>query len=218
MSLLDRPETLVALLNAAAHLLAELRQARAAAAHWLRGRGPAVSYANPRLDLVLAIGDARGARAVLTRRQRVEFLVEESGVVRDLVGGEGEVLAGYRTDGARRLLVRPEGSTIAVLLGLGRPPAKGECATISSRRVIRGGLVRRAEYLEARVERPTGRLTLKVIFPRSRPPRAAVLVTVPTREPSRPIPVRTDRAGRPVVSWSITNPVRDRVYSLRWSW
>ena len=97
------------------------------------------SYESLSLSIELDLCDATGELAIVRRTQRVRFLTEESGVVRAVVWGEGEPLAGYRVTGAELLSVRREGSKRVVLLGLPANPGKGETTTVRTDRTIRGG-------------------------------------------------------------------------------
>ena len=184
----------------------------------IRPRQVLPAYENLRLDLVLDIQDEHGRRAVLTRRQRIRLRSGGDIVVRDLVWGDGAPLARYWVAGARRLSVQPEGSRRTVLLRMAQPATRGSVQTLQSRRLIKDGLRERTEYCEALVERPTGRLTMKVLFPDARPPRDAHLVTSPQRAPSRQLRVRYGPEGRPYLAWRTTAPIQDTVYSLRWRW
>ena len=91
------------------------------------------------------------------------------------VWGEGERVRRLSVDGARRLGSRPEGSRDVLLLGLDRRPGVLSTATLKARRLITGGFTKRKEYFEVSVERPTKSLSLRVLFPRNRPPRDAYL-------------------------------------------
>jgi hypothetical protein len=77
---------------------------------------PATSCENLSLSISLELLDAAGKRAVIKRVQRVRFLTEDAGVVRDVVWGSGSPLAGYSSTGAKRLGVRHEGSKRVVRL------------------------------------------------------------------------------------------------------
>ncbi len=198
-----------------------VRQLRAVAG-WLVGHRqpnrPSLSYETLWLDLVLDLQDARGRRAVLTRRQRVRFLAPDGAVVRELLWGSGEQFVRYTVRGARRMGVRAEGSKRAVLLDPDRRPARGDRLTITSRRAIRGGFSEREEYFEALLERPTGRLDFTVRFPRSRPPRQAMLVLAATEQVLRTLRSHYGLDGRAVLHCRLHKPAMGRTYSLRWTW
>ena len=217
MILLSRPDALAVLLNAAAALLRELRLAGAVLGGALGRPRPARAYETLWLELVLDLDDPRGERAVLTRRQRIRFHAGAV-VVRELVWGEGEQLARYTAQGARRLAVRPEGSRRAVLLDPDRRPVRGAEVTITSRRTIRDGFRRADEYCEAFLERPTGRVELTVVFPPARPPKRAQLVLATTEAVLRAVPVHYRPDGRAMLRCRLRRPDPAATYSLRWSW
>lgn len=180
--------------------------------------GNGLAYENLSLDVLVEIRDPRGTTAVLQRRQRVRFRDQEGAIIRDLVWGDGEALARYAVKGARRLDVLQEGSKRVVLLGLDRRPVKGARAVVSMRRLMRNAFLQSREYFETLVERPTRRLSMKIVFPPSRPPKDAELVTLPPGLPTRRVPVRYTADRRPFLAWSERDPDRYRIYSLRWSW
>jgi hypothetical protein len=105
-----------------------------------------------------------------------------------------------------------------VLLDPDRRPARGDRLTISSRRTIRGGFGEREEYCEALLERPTGRLDFTVRFPRSRPPRQAMLVVAATEQVLRTLRRRYGPDGRAVLRCRLLKPAAGTTYSLRWVW
>jgi hypothetical protein len=179
---------------------------------------PRPAYENLSLDAALDIRDADGKRAVLHRRQRVRFRVKDGAVVRDLMWGDGDLIAHYAVKGGRRLSVTPEGSKRVILLGLAQSPSKTGCIELRSRRVVRDGLTGESEYFEAMVERPTGRLALKVLFPSGRPPKEAYLVLSPPGETVKRVPIHCAADGRPYLTWLQREPKTYHTYSIRWSW
>jgi hypothetical protein len=112
--------------NSLSALLAQVRATLITPAPFRPAPSPIVGYEILRLAVVLDICDARGQRAVLARRQSVRFLVPDTRVVRDLIGGNGNQVALYTTHGLSRLAPRPEGPKQVMLLGAPHRPAKGE--------------------------------------------------------------------------------------------
>lgn len=181
-----------------------------------RADGPS-SYVNVSLSLHLRITDRAGARAALERRQVVRFVSTETGVIRDLIWGDGDVVRGYTLSGARLMGKRAEGSTTALLLVLPKSPAAGQRAEVRSTRFIRGALTRPQEFFEVRVERRTERLALKVSFPKTRPPTDVWASTDPP-EAVRALPVRLGGDGRAYVHWRPTSVKVSAIYRLAWNW
>src|SRR3990172_296321 len=113
---------------------------------------PSVSYENLSLDYVFDIRDPKGKRAVIRRTQRVKFRADDAGVIRDLVWGEGDPLAGYSVVGATCAGVRQEGSRRAVLLALPRKPSRGDEALVATSRTVRDPVTGPTGYAESYVE------------------------------------------------------------------
>ena len=218
MKIFEIMSAVAASLAALSKLAVELRAAASRLAQIAERLRHQSSYETLLLDVELDIRDRRGRRAIVNRRQRVQFLREDTGVIRELVWGEGEPLAGYSVQGAQRLGVRREGSRRVILLGLPRTYAKGERALVTSRRLIRGALTEQTAYAEMFVERRTRRIGLKVLFPKSRPPRDAHLTTSPATASSERIRTRYGPEGRPYLVWKRRNPERFTTYSLNWRW
>jgi hypothetical protein len=217
MSVLDAAPAVATVADALSALLAQVRAVLNALAPFRPVAAPTVDYENLRLDIVLDIADTRGRRAVLARRQLVRMLVPVTGVVRDLIWGNGNQVVRYSSRSASRLALRPEGPKQVLLLGLPHRPVKDERVLLQSRRTIHDALQEPSEYCEMLVERPTRRLGMKILFPRSRPPTAARLVTEQGTSMQR-VPVRYGADGRPFLQWGCMAPKQDWTYSLRWSW
>jgi hypothetical protein len=184
----------------------------------LRLAGASPSYENISLSLHLRIIDAAGACAELERRQVVRFTTAETGVIRDLVWGDGDAVRAYTASGARLLGMRREGSKSALLLALPASPAAGQRAEVRCKRLIHGALTRRCEYLEVQVERPTKRLALKVSFPKHRPPTRIWMAVHPPESVPASVPVRFNASGRASAQWRRAKVRVSSTYRLSWSW
>lgn len=217
-SLADRLEAFQRLLAALTSLRHTLRPPAADRCRTSRLAEPAQAYETVCLDLSLVLEDALGERATLTRRQRLRFPKGRASLVRELVWGEGQQLIRYQAKGARRVALRAEGSKRAVLLEPVAAATLGRAVTITSRRSIQGGFAAPEEYCEALLERPTGRVRFDVLFPLSRPPRAAWLVCAAPETVLRSVPVRYGAGGRARLRCSVRSPLVGMTYSLRWSW
>jgi hypothetical protein len=181
-------------------------------------RRPSQAYETLSLTLRLELADPRGARAVLTRRQRVRLLTPDGVFLREVIWGEGNQLARYSVQGARRVGRRPEGAQRALLLDPERPVGVGALLTITSRRTITAGFTATEEYCGTLLERPTGRLEFTVVFPPERPPRAARLLGGVPDQVLRTIVARYDANGRATLRCRIAKPAAATPYRLQWRW
>lgn len=177
-----------------------------------------LDYENDFIEEVLDLHGPRGARAILTKRQRLRFRDVESAIVRDGVWGNGEQFADYTVQGARRVGTKQEGMRTAVLLTIEPRPPDGEPREVRTSRLIRDAFAEQNSFFDLMVERPTGYLSLKILFPKSRPPKAAYLVETPSETTLRRIPVRYTAERRPYLAWRASQPVPLTTYSVRWAW
>ena len=88
---------------------------------------------------------------------------------------------------------------------------------VVTKQTAANAFLQRREYFEASVERPTGRLSLKAVFPKGRSPSNAYLSIDSGRVTER-LPVRIGLDGRARISWSVKNPPLNTVHSMRWTW
>ena len=178
--------------------------------------GPAVSYENLLLDVTLDLHDRSGRRATVICKQKVRFLVQDEAIVSSPVWGDGNQLASCSVTGARRLAERQDGPRRVQLLALDRNSHTPRQAHLVMRREVRDGFTSADEYFESTVQRPTARLNLTVLFPRSRPPRGNHIVSSTGEKISPPRLRLSD--GRAGLRWSLQSPRLGSVYSLRWAW
>jgi len=183
----------------------------------LRAKPSSYSYENLLLEFSLDLKDRQGRTAVITRKQRVHFFTTEAGVLSSPVWGEGSQLKRYWLSGVRRLGIRPEGSRRVLLLGLAQPAQPGMVAQVASEQTVANAFLKKQEYLEAVVERPTKRLSLRALFPKGRPPTEASMSASSTRTAAR-LPIRLGKDGRARLSYTVREPLLGAVYSMRWAW
>jgi hypothetical protein len=198
-------------------LIAERIVVIAKSAKLLRAQAPRFSYENTYLALTLDLRDSRGKRALITRKQSVRFLTEEAGVLTSPGWGDGSQLKDFHVAGAEWLGTRSDGPRKVVLLALSRRSSKDARFTVITRETALNSFLKATEYFEARVERPTTRLSLKVLFPKGRPPAEAYLSATGLDAPQK-LPVRLGPDGRASLSWSAAKLAPDATCSLRWSW
>ncbi len=177
-----------------------------------------VDYENDFIDEVIDIRDRQGATAVLEKRQQVRFRRGESAILRDGIWGEGKQLARYSVVGARQVGVKHEGLRKTVLLAIEPRPIEGQPQEVRITRTMRHAFGEPTGFFDLMAERPTKRLSLKVLFPRSRPPKCAHLVEWPSERTVRAVPVKYRADRRPFLSWKEIRPHPLSAYSLRWTW
>ncbi len=184
----------------------------------LARRRSAWSYTNRTIEVVVDLDGLDGRRALIRRFQEIRFHVQDPVLVRDVVWGEGRTVRDYEATGARILGMQQEGASRTVALTPTAPARAGTRARFSTRRVVEGGFRRPDEYYELMVERPTERVRLRVMFPKTRPPLTTRLVVSPPPRALQVLSVRHTSNGRPYVSWGCKNPHVGITYRLAWTW
>ena len=141
----------------------------------------------------LDVKDARGHRAVYTRRERVRFLRDHVTTFYDYGWGTGETFASHRITPGRVVDRQRVGPRYRSLVLLPKPKRRGERLTFTVRRAIRrGGFGGRANWLEADIYYKTRRAQLRVSVPG--PPGAVSPAGMRRGEFTGTNPVRESRA------------------------
>jgi hypothetical protein len=209
-------------MEAAAHLVETMKMLYDRVSPWFRTKrvaaAPSVDYTNDFIDEILEIRDTRGREAQLTKRQRVRITNDGGAVLRDVVWGTGRPLARYMVRGARKLGLIEEGTRRTVLLRIEPPPSQGQTHNVRVQRLVKGAFIDDTNYFELLAERPTRRMSLRILFPRGRPPKTAHLVLSPAERTLKPLRVRYTKNRQPYLSWRAEDPQMMTAYSLRWAW
>ena len=165
----------------------------------------------------LEVLDAKGKRAIYTKRERLRFLRNDVTSLYDYGWGTGEAFASHRVHPGRIVERQKIGSRHRSLVVLPQPKHAGDEMTLSVRRLWKNTLTGHNGWLEMEVYHPTRRARLSVTLPRSRPVRSARLVET-RRRSSLPLQATTISDGRQRLQWSTTAlQVGDR-YTLEWDW
>ena len=165
----------------------------------------------------LEVLDAKGKRAIYTKRERLRFLRNNVTSLYDYGWGTGEAFASHRVHPGRIVERQKIGSRHRSLVVFPQPKHAGDEMTLSVRRLWKNTLTGHNGWVEMEVYYPTRRARLSVTLPRSRPVRSARLVET-RRQFSLPSRATTISDGRQKLQWSTTAPqVGDR-YTLEWDW
>jgi hypothetical protein len=171
-------------------------------------------------DAVLELKDTRGRTAVFRRRQKVKFLHDNIVALQDQVWGDGEPLAGYKCSPGVAVDRYKHGFKQIVLISLRETKGRGDILEFNTERKIRDGFARPDEWFQIELNFKTRRLRLAVIFPKTRHCQRAILVE---RNRNRSTVLDQDRFsllpdGRQMLSWEVTGPPTNELYTLKWRW
>jgi len=170
-------------------------------------------------ESVWDIKDPAGKRVEYTRNMTIRFLQPNVSVITDRVWGNGETMHGYHCSLGVPSDVFDYGDSKRVVISLRENRKKGSVANFTISRTILDGFTRDEEWIEEGPGYPIKRYSLRVIFPKGRPCRRAVITRRQanvTEELSKEA-FRLTREGRLEVVVSFKSLERETIL-LRWWW
>lgn len=171
-------------------------------------------------DAMLELLDSKGERAIFRKRQKVKFLQDNVIAFEDYAWGDGTTLADYKCSPGLVVDRYREGDRWNVLISLRETKNRGDVVEFYIERKVKGGFTRTEEWQQVELRRRTHHLQLKVIFPKGRPCKRAIViqrsrnkVLVLGMELFRLLP-----DGRQLLAWETHHVNRYEVYTLKWNW
>ena len=171
-------------------------------------------------ESVWDIKDPEGKRVEYTRNMTIRFLQPNVNVITDRVWGNGKQMHDYRCSIGTPSDVFDYGDSKRVVISLRENKKKGSVTNFTISRTILDGFTREEEWIEEAPGHPVRRYSLRVIFPKERPCRRAVITRRQanvTEELSREEAFRLTRDGRLEVMVSFKSLERETIL-LRWWW
>jgi hypothetical protein len=171
-------------------------------------------------EVTLELKNTKGSEALYRKRQRVRFLQDNVIAYQDKAWGDGEIFAAYRCSPGVAVDRCREGHYYRILISLRSTKNRGDEEVFHIERKINDGFTQPTEDLQVEIDHRTHHLTMRVIFPVYRPPKA---VSVLQQNAARSQllggnAVRILPDGRREVTWGTTRPKLFEAYLLRWEW
>jgi hypothetical protein len=168
----------------------------------------------------LELLDAQGSVALYRKRQKVRFLQDHIIAYQDKAWGDGEIFAHYRCVPSVPVDRYREGHYYRVLISLRQTKNRGDVEEFHIERTIRDGFVREVEDLQTEIDHRTQQLTIRVIFPAARCPKAVSVIEQKRARTIRlgPQALQTLPDGRTQVTWKTDKVKVYEAYVLRWEW
>ena len=170
-------------------------------------------------EAVWDIVDPGGGRVQYTKNLTIRFLQPNVNVITDRVWGNGETMRDYQCSLGIPSDVFDFGNSKKALISLRENKKKGSEEKFTISRTILNGFTREEEWIEEEPGYLVKRYVLRMIFPRGRPCRRAVLTrrraNVTEELPRDAFNLRVD--GRQEIRVFLRNLHRERIL-LRWWW
>ena len=162
----------------------------------------------------------RGNEAIVRRNQTVRFLQNHVAAITDHAWGDGEIFAEYDCSPGKPADFFQDGSRHTVLISLREIKNRGDELTFEIRRRIVGGFREVSESWETDVYHRIRRLSVTIVFPKSRPCSKATVIQHST---SKTVVLGNEhfrylQDGRQELRWVLRRPTLHDRYTLRWRW
>ena len=171
-------------------------------------------------ESTLELLDNKGQSARFQKRERVRYRQNNIIAYQDHAWGDGKILIDYRcTPGIVVDQYRP-GQKTFLLISLREPKRRGVIDEFNIEWRIRNGFVRTEELWETEIRHRTRQIRIRIIFPKSRPPRRAWLEELIRRRKRQlgPDAFKQLSDGRWSLSWQSKRPKLNERYLLHWEW
>ena len=171
-------------------------------------------------ESVLELKDKGGKKASFQKREKVRFRQNNIIAYQDNAWGDGKILIDYRcSPGVVVDRYRP-GQKTFLLISLREPKRRGDIEEFNMEWKIRDGFIRSKELWETEIRHRTKSITMKIVFPMSRPPQNIWLFEHLRRRKHQLGPEVRNRLydGRWLVTWECDRPKLNERYQLHWEW
>jgi hypothetical protein len=171
-------------------------------------------------EATLELLDTKGKRALVHKRQKVQYLHNNIIAYQDQAWGDGEFLVNYQCSPGVEADRYRVGHKTYVLISLREVKEKGEKDEFNILWEFRGSFMRDVEVWGTEVSHRTKQLKLQVIFPKQRFPYQVSLVEQLRQRTNRleQEAIRQLPDGRYSTTWEIDKPRLHEQYIFKWKW
>lgn len=171
-------------------------------------------------ESVLQLQDRHGRHAHVSKSQMVRYRQHNILAYQDHAWGDGDILLNYRCTPGVVVDRYRHGHKDMLLISLREVKRRGDEDEFQIDWDVRDGFLRDHELWETDIRHVTRKLTMRVQFPQSRPPKRVWLEQVLGRkkEPLGDAARRLLADGRVQVTWRTRRPRLNERYQLHWEW
>lgn len=171
-------------------------------------------------ESVLELKDERGEKATVKKREKVRYLQDNIIAYQDQAWGDGKILVNYCCSPGIPVDRYRSGYKTHILLSLRDVKHRGDVDEFHIQWGIERGFLLKTGFWGTEVSHPTREMTVKIIFPKNRPPVRVMMVE---RNQKRTKKVDEDARvqlpdGRWMIEWEKHQPPLYEQYILKWEW
>ena len=184
------------------------------------GIGPSGIYEVLDYTTTLELKDKSGRKALYSKQQKVRFLQNNVIAYQDTAWGDGDIFEEYQCVPGIAVDRYREGHRYRTLISLRGTKNRGDIEHFHIQRKILNGFMQDAEDFQTEIDHKTHRLSLRLIFPKSRHPSQVSLVEQNSKRKTvlGTAYHRTLPDGRLQVTWETRQPRTFEGYILHWMW
>jgi hypothetical protein len=206
--------------------LVDPRWLEAIAQAWKLGRKILRGFANEGIYEVLdferqiELKDIRGKRATIKKREKVRYLQDNISTYQDWAWGDKKVFTNYRCSPGTPVDEFRLGHKTCKLISLRELRRKGDIDEFWIEWEMIKGFLKSTAFWGTGIRHRTKKVTVKVIFPKGRPPLHAT-VTESNLQRTQTLGTETQKKlpdGRTMIIWEKENPRLYENYVLKWEW
>ena len=164
--------------------------------------------------------DDIGKLATHTKRVKARFIQNNVIAIHDYIWGDGEIMIDYKCNVGIIADNYSYGTRKNVLISLRDIKQRGEELDLELSRKVKDGFLQPSEWIQVAVLYKTKHMTMRVIFPQSRPCKRVNLINnsgTLKREVSRNEIIGLPD-GRQMIQLHFNNPKMNETYTLQWDW
>jgi len=168
----------------------------------------------------LELKDKNGKLATFQKREKLRYLQDYITSYQDQAWGDGEILQDYRCSPGTPVDEYRLGHKTYKLISLREFRNRGDTDEFNIEWTMRNGFLKSTGFWGTAINHRTKKVTVKVIFPKDRPPVHASIIEsnlqrrrILGKDAQKLLP-----NGRSMIIWEKVNPRLYENYVLRWEW
>ncbi|MBU1683700.1 hypothetical protein KJ742_07205 [Patescibacteria group bacterium] len=187
---------------------------------WLHNRSNVGMYEVLDYESILELKDCKGKNAIQKKHEKVQYLQDNIIAFQDQAWGDGKILEDYRCTPGIPVDSYHLGHKTYILISLQEVKNKGDIDHFNIEWNIKEGFLSKTGFWTTVISHRTKRISNKVIFPKSRPPRYVSIVEQNSQRTHLLGEAATLKLpdGRWLVSWERNQPRLYEQYILKWEW
>jgi hypothetical protein len=187
---------------------------------WLKNRSDDGIYEVLDYESTLELKDHDGRKARIKKCEKVRYLQDNIIAYQDQAWGDGSILQNYRCTPGVPVDRYRLGYKTYILISLREVKNKGYIDNFNIEWNIKEGFLLKTGFWATEISHRTRRVTVKVIFPKSRPPRNVSIIEKNSQKTHLLEEAATVQLpdGRWSVTWERNQPKLYEQYILKWEW